>query len=1180
MTMKKVLGLDLGVASIGWAYLEENGAKSRIIRTGVRIVPVTDQEDDFKAGRSISINADRTRYRGMRRNNQRWKGKRDKLADILKANQMYPDKELLTFKEIDPYNIGKEYPNRKKRKDGEDANLPVSLKLYHLRARAVDKKIELKELGRVLLHMTQKRGYKSNRKTDASPDETTEYLDKIKENSETLKANDETIGQHFYKKFKTDPHTKVRQKIFYRHDYQDEFEQIWTRQQKEYPDILTDELKHEIGTRTLFYQRPLKSQKGLISRCQFEPGYRVAPKSSPYFQAFRIWQNINNLEITDDELRTFDLTLKDKQKLFAFLNKKDGSKKSGILKELGYSSKKFDLNFDDAQGNRTKSRLLKIFKDNDIQDTSILDFDPFIENPENQPAYRLWHLLYSIEEPEHLYKALIERFSFTREQAIAVSKCKLEKDYGNISAKAIKKILPHLINGDKYSEACERVGYKHSDSLTNEEKENKELLPHLELIKRGDLRNPVVEKILNQLAHLVNEIIDSEELGRPDEIRVELARELKMNAKKRQQVSKSYNDRKKTNQKIREILQAPPFNFKNVSRNALDRYKLWEETGGISVYTGKSIKLTNLYDKSLYDIEHIIPKARLFDDSFLNKTICESHINKDKDASTAHDYMEKKGEKAYQAYVQRVKQIKSKPKRDRLMMAEKDIPEGFIERQKKDSQYIARTAIKMLETVCKNVHSTTGSVTDVLRHQWGLTDMMKELNFEKYKKQERIEWRERPSGERYFVIKDWSKREDHRHHAMDAIVVACTKQGYIQQLNNLNKTFVTEKTQSALRTSARKFAPPWASFRQDARKALSETMISFKSKQRVATKNKNKIKHRDKNRKPQELLTPRGFLHKETVYAKMKRYAEKRVPLNGKFKLETLDIIAHAIEKQAITKRLAEYDNDPKKAFKKLEDNPILVKGKRKPLTEVVVWETIYTIKKPLNALNKKQIEKDILDVGISRLVNERLDEHDGDLKKMIASLEESPIWVNEEKGICVKSVKLKTDLKNLKPLHENEKGKPIDFVNLRNNHHFAVYEDENGKFQFEKVSFWEAFERKKNGFAVIKTQHENGWRFVVSLAINEMIVFPKGNDEIDENFILNPDNYATVSEHLYRVQKLSSSGNAPKLNFRHHLATTLNNPNTEIFIQSLKHLNGIFKVTINRLGMITDVQKITPTEK
>jgi len=198
----------------------------------------------------------------------------------------------------------------------------------------------------------------------------------------------------------------------------------------------------------------------------------------------------------------------------------------------------------------------------------------------------------------------------------------------------------------------------------------------------------------------------------------------------------------------------------------------------------------------------------------------------------------------------------------------------------------------------------------------------------------------------------------------------------------------------------------------------------------------------------------------------------------------------------------------------------------------------------------------------------------------MIASLDESPIWVNKKQGICVKSVKLKTDLKNLKPLHENEQGKPIDYVNLRNNHHFAVYEDEKGKFQFEKVSFWEAFERKQNDFSVIKTEHEKDWQFVVSLSINEMIVFPKGNDEIDENFILNPDNYALISQHLYRVQNLSSSGNTPKLSFRHHLATTLNDPTTEIYLQSLKHLNGIFKVTINRLGMITDVQKITPMKK
>lgn len=1179
--MKKVLGLDIGVASIGWAYIEENEKESRILRSGVRIVPVTNEEDDFKAGRSISINADRTRYRGMRRNNQRWKARRDTLTALLLEHKMYPDAELMSFKNADPYLIEVEYAkNNSKTKNKKDRKPPVSLKLYHLRARAVKDKITLKELGRVLLHLNQKRGYKSNRKTDASPDETTEYLEKIAGNSAMLDDKEQTIGQHFHEAFKSNPHTQVRQQMFYRKDYQYEFEKIWITQQAFYPDVLTEALKHEIGTRTIFYQRPLKSQKGKVSRCQFEQNFRVVPKSSPFFQLFRVWQNINHLEITDDETREFLLTLKDKQKLFAFLDKKDGSKKSGILKELGYSAKKFDLNFDEVQGNRTKNRLVKIFKDNDIQDTSILDFNPALENPENQPSYRLWHLLYSIEEPEHLYKALMGKFGFTREQAIAVGKVKLEKDYGNLSAKAIKKILPHLINGEEYSKACEIAGYNHSDSLKKEENEARILQDRIDLIQRGELRNPVVEKILNQLVHLVNGIIESDDLGKPDEIRVELARELKMNAKKRQKVSKSYNDRRRENDKIRKELQGE-YNYKHVSRNALDRYKLWEETGGISVYTGKTIQLSDvLNDTALYDIEHIIPKARLFDDSFLNKTICESKINEEKGAQTAHDYMLAKSEKEYQAYVQRVKQIKSKPKREKLMMSEKDIPEGFIERQKKDSQFIARRSIKLLETVCRHVHTTTGSVTDVLRHQWGLTDMMKELNFEKYKQQERIEWREHPSGKRFYKIKDWSKRDDHRHHAMDALVVACTKQSYIKQLNDLNKTFEHEQTQGSLRTSARKFALPWMTFRQDAQAALENTLISFKSKQRVATKNKNKIKHRDKSRKPQEVWTPRGFLHKETVYGKIKRYAEKRVKLNGRFTPDIVEIIAHPIEKNAIKERLAEFDNDPKKAFKGLDKNPLMIKGRVKPLTEVVVWETIYTIRKSLKDLNDKQIKKDILDSRISRLINDRLAEYDGNLKKMISELDEKPIWINETQGICVKSVKLKTDLKNLKPLHENEKGEPIDFVNLRNNHHFAVYEDEKGKFQFEKVSFWEAFERKKNGLPVIKTQHENGWRFIVSLAINEMMIFPKGNEEMDEAFILNPDNYAAVSEHLYRVQKLSSSGNTPKLYFRHHLATTLKEESTVMGVTSLPKLMGNYKVSINRLGMITDVQKITPVKK
>lgn len=410
---------------------------------------------------------------------------------------------------------------------------------------------------------------------------------------------------------------------------------------------------------------------------------------------------------------------------------------------------------------------------------------------DKQPYFKLWHLLYSFEGDStptgdgNLIQKIADLCGFEKDYASILANITFQEDYGSLSTKAIRKILPHLKDGNQYDVACEYAGYKHSkSSLTKEEIKSKVLKDKLELLPKNSLRNPVVEKILNQMVNVINAIITT--YGKPDEIRIELARELKKNAKEREELTKSIVDTTKTHEGIRAILQND-FGMSHVSRNAIIRYKLYEElkdNGYKTLYSNTYIPKEKLFSKD-FDIEHIIPQARLFDDSFSNKTLEVKSINIEKGSKTAYDFVEEKyGEQGLQEYLNRCEVLfrDKKTKLRKLKMQESEIPEGFIDRDLRNTQYIAKKALSMLNEICRRVVATTGAITDELREDWQLVDVMKELNWEKYKVLGLVEYFEDNDGRLIGRIKDWTKRNDHRHHAMDALTVAFTKDVFIQYL--------------------------------------------------------------------------------------------------------------------------------------------------------------------------------------------------------------------------------------------------------------------------------------------------------------------------------------------------------------------------------------------------------------
>jgi CRISPR-associated endonuclease Csn1 len=352
----KILGLDLGSASVGWALVSEdsNGdsINTTIIDLGSRIIPYDGTEgQDFAKGTGESKNSVRTSYRRARRNYDRYQLRREFLIKTLLKHNMMPTDEQ------------KKLPKQE---------------LWNLRARAAKEKIELNELGRLLLWLNQKRGYKSSR-SDANLDKKdTEYVAKVKSRHDTIKELNCTIGEYFFTQLSQDEFFRVKENVFPREAYIDEFDTI-CRTQRQYYEELTNELIAKIRNDIIYFQRPLKSQKGLVATCEFEgftvtrgekeffTGPKVAHKSSPIFQIVKIWESINNLRIRTKNGEKLNFTKEQRQSIFDYLDNNEKLSFKNLCKIIGkkeeeiYADRK--LYNSGIQGNITKCIFNKILKD-------------------------------------------------------------------------------------------------------------------------------------------------------------------------------------------------------------------------------------------------------------------------------------------------------------------------------------------------------------------------------------------------------------------------------------------------------------------------------------------------------------------------------------------------------------------------------------------------------------------------------------------------------------------------------------------------------------------------------------------------------------------------------------------------------------------------------------------------
>ena len=456
----KILGLDLGTNSIGWAVVEKEDEKFTLLNKGVRIF----QEGvKIEKGREESKAAERTRYRSARRLKYRRKLRNINTLKVLSDYNFCPK---LTSQELNDWKYKRNYPDNDSFMQWQRTDELSQKNPYHYRAITVEQKLDLNnkedryKIGRALYHITQRRGFLSNRLDTTPENENSKVLSKIREISEVKGAK--TLGQHFYEKYKLSE--KIRNTYTHREEhYLEEFKRICEFQ--ELPEEMCVRLK-----KAIFFQRPLKSQKGSIGKCVFEPNKPRCAVSRPEFEEYRMLCFVNNIKIKtpeDEQLRFLTDVEKDKIVPQFYRKSKDHFDFEDLAKQLSPKKqykyfKERDINPEDwlfnysmkttVSGCPVSARFRDLFGD----DFMNIQIEYYRESDGRKSVIDIndiWHVLYSFDSDQKLAVFARNRLLFDDDKIKAFLKIRLKQDYASLSLKAIKKILPYLRKGLIYSHA-------------------------------------------------------------------------------------------------------------------------------------------------------------------------------------------------------------------------------------------------------------------------------------------------------------------------------------------------------------------------------------------------------------------------------------------------------------------------------------------------------------------------------------------------------------------------------------------------------------------------------------------------------------------------------------------------------------------------------------------------------
>ncbi|MDO4507003.1 MAG: type II CRISPR RNA-guided endonuclease Cas9 [Spirochaetales bacterium] len=765
------LGLDLGTNSIGWAIydIDSENKPISLVDMGVRI---------FSDGRNPKtkepLAVERRTARGIRKQIYRRKLRRKQTFRLLQKEGLFPKtkEECLALKSLNP---------------------------YELRIKALDSVLESFELGRVLFNLSVRRGFKSNRKDSTREDalEKGTNSEKLTQNqmcSELIKAISDskcrTVGEFLWKS--KDGVGGIRfvpgRTNYYplRQMYIDEFNLIRQKQEDSFKNVDWDSIY-----KSIFDQRPLKPQER--GRCQYMPEMERSYKALPSSEKIRVLQEVRNLNYQTEDGKVLPLSEEQEDKLISILYSQATIKFDAMKKKLGLS---LDCTFNLESQNRTglngcptavKLRNEKCF--GKIWDELGLDEQDIIVEK-----------LITAEEDSEVME-MLSKYNLTSDQKENIIGIILANGTTMLCKEVTQAIVGKMEGKETrpvYSTAVQMLGYKYA----NQTVEKFDQLPYYGKVlvgstmgiksdapedkpelKYGKISNPTVHVALNQTRTIVNALI--KEYGKPKQIVVELSRDLKNSREAKEKMLKQQAQNTKRNEVLNKNL-SDAYKIVHPSRTDRLKFRLWEELGVDTlsrkcIYCGKNISGAELFTKNI-EIEHILPFSRTLLDAESNLTIAHSSCNAyKKERSPFEAFGSSPSGYSWTDILTRANSLKNPAKRSRFSenaMTSFEEDSKFIARQLTDNAYLSKSALKYLKSVCDDVWSVNGGMTKLLRDKWEIDSILK-----------------RQIGEKeaaYFNLKDEQigtyrkNRYDHRHHALDASVIALVDRGMVQEISHLN----------------------------------------------------------------------------------------------------------------------------------------------------------------------------------------------------------------------------------------------------------------------------------------------------------------------------------------------------------------------------------------------------------
>ncbi len=1212
-----ILGLDVGSNSIGWAVVccsvekgvnkEKGETKSRLRPTALHSLNARIFQEMVDANTRVPKNQKRRQARSVRNRLAYYKQRRKELIKLLLANDLLPS-DFTQCPETQLNCIDRQFAERmlgkrwSKRWSSVDRSY---VSPYAIRALALTKPLERYEFGRLLLHLQRRRGYFSNRgakyvdllrylgseiKQELDLDKETEGLDKEgeKEAGKVLKGigklaealGERTLGQYIWDEAQCTGQLPRRitqyavesQKargegtetvsFFARREmYQNEFDRIW---QKQADGLVIGKLYRKIEY-LLFYQRPLQSQKGKVANCNLEPNKKRAAIATLAFQEVRMHQMVNHLKVNNQALSEAE-----REVLHREINNPKSLNQAGRLSKDKvarlFGVKKNQINFSSNEGEDTKTGLVG---NRTVQTlcNAVGGSLWYAWTPDQHQ--RLVEIILTTHDKLALYKTLVNKWKLTpgyNGQAYALTTCELEEGYGKHCLKVLNRLLPYLRNGDLYNIAVKKAGYLRVDQLPS--KQHRLLKP--DDVK--DIANPIVQKALWEIRRVVNAIIKRH--GFPEEIRIELARDMKVSKKHRQQIESQQAVNREQNagaeKAIRDTLSTgdtPGLEFvisrsgqRRVSSADRNKYKMWQyEQNKICPYCGKCICNNELFGGGA-EIEHILPQVG-FRQNYMNTVVAHTHCNQQKGMRTPFEtWGDTDRWQLIENTIAKMSNLPdAKKKRIRLQSWQPEEASEFVERQLNETRYIAVAAKNMLlETGCA-VGVSSGGAVGQLRNQWGVNNVLPR-HTEETIYADSGEYDEKRA-------KEVKNRRDHRHHAIDAFIVAMTDQYMLHRLTKRYQYYMQNKRWPKEKLPLPESWEDSPNLHALLEEKLLPAVVSHMSQHKIT-----------------------GALHEETAYGKRTYASQYSIDNVGNATLRNIRKYLSAdpnaegqvawVESEVIRDLLLDWlqENEPLKV--KDRRLPTYIDGL--PLKKITLNHRCYTVRKALKELadknNKLKLKPYFYKEWKPGKKTWVADEQTHEslriwLKNHTArDLEKAPPRLLDKKGKPGQVIRRLTIAKNFsaKSIVHLKNNKTFA---LGSNHHVEIFW--NGKAEGESercgrmVTMLEAALRAAQKKPIVQREPGPGWQddwqFEMDLATNDLVYWLgkiHEKDRFDDSHLEQP---------VFRVQKITEG----KIVFRHYSVTSSKDTDNWGVIRSAPNALNCKKVHLGNLGWTPDRPKI-----